>query len=86
MIDTTTLKVKKPLEWYNEILKVDFKKLFIALAKSAVMFEFTDMRSGIKEFVDVFNALDLKSDPNGLAYRLMIKAMVNAANNLASEH
>lgn len=86
MENTTTLKVKKPLEWYNRILKVDFKKLFIALSKSAVMFKMADARSSLKEFFDIFNAFDLKSDSNGLAYRLMIKAMVNAAHNLASEY
>jgi uncharacterized protein YjbI with pentapeptide repeats len=86
MENTTTLKVKKPLEYYNKILKIDFKKLFIALTKSAVMFKMADVRSSLKEFFDVLNALDLKSDPNGLAYRLMIKAMVNAAHNLASEY
>jgi Pentapeptide repeats (8 copies) len=85
MEDTTSITVKKPLSWYNRNLKTDFKKLFVALTKSAVMFKIADARSSIKEFVDVFNAVELKTDTSGLAYRLLIKAMVNAAHNLAME-
>ncbi len=85
MENTTLVAVKKPLVWYNRILKIDFKKLFIALGKSATMFVAKDIKSGVKELFDVFNALDLKSDTSGLAYRLLIKAIVNAAHNLATE-
>ncbi|GAB2624036.1 hypothetical protein GCM10027035_19510 [Emticicia sediminis] len=85
MENTTFVTVKQPLIWYNRILKIDFKKLFIALGKSATMFATKDIKSGIKELFDIFNALDLKSDTSGLAYRLLIKAMVNAAHNLATE-
>jgi len=86
MKDTTQLEIKKPLAWYNRKIKIDFKKLFTALAKSAILTGAVDYKGGLKEFVDVINAFDFKSDPGGLAYRLIINAMVNAAHNLAAEN
>lgn len=85
MKDTTKVNVKK-LEWYNHNLKVDFKKLFISLSKSVLMFTTSGAASGTKEFIDIFNAFEKKSDAGNLAYRLLLKAMVNAAHNLAEEN
>ncbi len=85
MENTTLLTVKKPLEWYNKNLKIDFKKLFIALTKSAVMFKMADPKSSLKEFLDTFNAFELKTESGGLAYKLLLSSMVNAAHNLAME-
>ena len=86
MKDTTSLEVKKPIAWYNKKVKTDFKKLFTALTKSVFLIGAQDYKGGIKEFIDAFNAFDLKDDANGLAYRLLINAMVNAAHDLAFEN
>ncbi|WP_051210891.1 pentapeptide repeat-containing protein [Runella zeae] len=88
MKDTTLIPIKKPIKWYNKIVKMDFKKLFVALTKSVLMFKFKPMTpvDGVKELSDIFNAFELKSDISGLAYMLLLKAMVNAAHNLTLEN
>ncbi|GAB4036740.1 pentapeptide repeat-containing protein [Spirosoma gilvum] len=86
MLDPTQLQVKKPLAWYNRILKVDFKKLFVSLSKSLLYFKYKGVTDGTKEFLDSISAFDLKKDPSGLAYMLILKAMLNSANDLVIEN
>lgn len=88
MKDSTTVTVNKPIKWYNKEVKIDLKKLLIALTKSVLMFKFKPLTpvDGMKELTDMFNAFELKKDVSGLAYTLLLKAMVNAAHNLAKEN
>ncbi|MEO0777514.1 MAG: pentapeptide repeat-containing protein [Bacteroidota bacterium] len=86
MKDTTALEVKKPLRWYNRKVKTDFVKLFQALAKAAIMGLAPNPFSAMKEAIGVVDAFELEQDVNGLAYLLILEAMVNASNELIEEH
>jgi|GEM_PF-2638867 hypothetical protein len=52
MQDTTFVSVNRPIKWYNKVVKIDFKKLFIALTKSVLMFKFKTPVDGFKELTD----------------------------------
>ncbi|MEO1413345.1 MAG: pentapeptide repeat-containing protein, partial [Bacteroidota bacterium] len=86
MKDTTALEVKKPLRWYNRKVKTDFTKIFQALAKSAIVGWGGKPFSAAKEAIGISDAFQLAEDPNGLAYLLILEAMVNASNHLVEEH
>ena len=89
MKDTSKITVTKPLAWYNRVVKVDFKKIFISLSKTIIVGKlkgpFAPM-DGLKELMDVFNAFELEGDTSGALYNLLLKSMVNAAHNLAKEN
>ena len=86
MKDTTSISVEKPIKWYNQLVKIDFKKLFTALGKAIFLSSAHDPRGGFKELIDSFNAFDFKKDASSLAYSLLIKSMANAAHDLAFEN
>ena len=67
-------------------IKVDFKKLFGALAKGAIM-AFVPSPAGIgKEAVNFLQPFSLKEDASHLAFRLVNTALINAAHDLISEN
>ena len=86
MKDTTALEVKKPLRWYNRKVKTNFTKIFQALAKSAIVGWGGKPFSAAKEAIGISDAFHLEEDPNGLAYLLILEAMVKASSHLVEEH
>ncbi|MBN8681373.1 MAG: pentapeptide repeat-containing protein [Chitinophagales bacterium] len=86
MKDSTKLSVQKPLKWYNQQIKFDFKKIFLTLSKAVVSSTKIDgIQDTIKDLFDLVDTVKIQENPGILAYQLILKAMVNAAHDLSCD-
>jgi hypothetical protein len=84
MSKKTGIPIKK-IKKLDRVVKADFKKIFTALYKAAIMFKAGKPAAALKEATSLIEAFQLSNDTSDLAYELILTALVNAAHNLAEE-
>ena len=85
MKNSTGIKVEK-VNFFDKKIKTDFKKIFIAFSKSAVMYFGGNPAGATKELVSVMDGFKFSTSNADLAYQLIITALINSAHNLAEEN
>lgn len=86
MDSKTGIPIKKTKRSNREV-KINFKKVFIALSKSAISLSVGNPISAFKELFSLIQAFKFSSDDtSNLAYRLILTALMNSAHNLAEEN
>lgn len=85
MSNKTGITVKKT-KLMDKKVKADFKKIFTGFSKAAIMYVAGKPAGAIKESVSIVDGFKFASDASGLAYQLILTALINAAHNLAKEN
>lgn len=79
------LAIKKPISFWNQKIKVDFKSLFRALTKTAAH-GFTQKWAEVGgDFGEVITSLGLDRKPEEFAWLLIIRSVGRAVHDLAKE-